>query len=125
MDTTTKTRTCQECTVDIDVTDTGTLALHTREHKVLGEVHCTGSGKSSVPPCEVVDQIVSWTDKDGRLNIHEGDLILDGSSLELIAEIELGLDGGAHYMLEGRDRSFSAAGDELVAVRRYVETTEK
>lgn len=74
--------------------------------------------------CETVDQIVEWTAPDGALQIQEGDLILDGGNLEQVAEIERGIDGGVVYRLDGHELSRHVCSDEMVAVRRYIETTE-
>lgn len=78
--------------------------------------------------CEVVDQIIEWTDKDGRLQIHEGDLILDGGKLEQVARIGFTSDvyrDRVAYKLDGVEGVSLAGVDELVAVRRYIETTEE
>lgn len=128
MDTATKTRTCQECGDVIAVTGAGTLAPHTREHKLLGEVRCLGSGKTSLPECQVVDQILAWTTPDGALQIRQGDLILDGGKFEQITRIGFTDDvykDRVAFVLEGVAGVSLAACDALVAVRRYVETTEE
>lgn len=76
--------------------------------------------------CEVVDQILEWTNADGALNIHEGDLILWLGEFEVVSEIKLTGNGTiVHVAFEGRGGLRHAGPSDLVAVRRYVETTEE
>lgn len=76
--------------------------------------------------CEVVDQIVEWTRPDGTLNIEAGDLILDDGQFELVSEIRLVNSGlRVEFKIDSRGAARSAAPDRLVAVRRYIETTEE
>ena len=77
--------------------------------------------------CEVLDQIVSWTDKDGALQIEPGDLILHIREFEVIATVNRTPDPRhVRYTLESSPQQGRyALADGLVAVRRYVETTEE
>ena len=77
--------------------------------------------------CEVVDQIIEWTDKDGVLQIEQGDLVLEGGQFEKVTRLywdrELDRHVGVSY--DGSDDTVHwKRPDELVAVRRYTETTE-
>jgi len=77
--------------------------------------------------CEVVDQIIPWTDSTGRLNIEPGDMILHVRQFEVIATVNRTPDPRhVRYTLESsRGQGRYARSDELVGVRRYVETTEE
>jgi hypothetical protein len=77
--------------------------------------------------CEVVDQIVEWPRSDGTLNIEPGDLILHVRQFEVIATVARTPDPQhVRYTLESsRGQGRYARSDELVGVRRYVETTEE
>lgn len=76
--------------------------------------------------CEVVDQIVEWTDSTGQLTIHAGDLVVEGGRFEMVSEIHwdgtidpdvlVGFDG--HNVLRRKHPA------DVVAVRRYIETEE-
>ena len=76
--------------------------------------------------CEVLDQIVEWTDQQGRLNVGVGDLVLDNDQLKLVSEITFNrLHRKVYVQFDNvgpaRDKDPAAP----VAVRRYVETTEE
>jgi hypothetical protein len=75
--------------------------------------------------CEVVDQIIEWTDKDGNLQIHAGDLVLHRGRFEALATVGRTGAGQVRYALEHWPSVEFAAPDHMVAVRRYVETTEE
>jgi hypothetical protein len=104
---------------------------------IEGYDQCMGTEDFHAPRsiCRVVDQILQWTNEDGTLNIHAGDLILDQGEMCAVEQIyveTLG-DGSLWLHVDLRDprgtetglpvaaHEFSGAG--LVAVRRYVETT--
>ncbi|MFG2001617.1 hypothetical protein ACGFNU_20945 [Spirillospora sp. NPDC048911] len=74
--------------------------------------------------CEVDDQIVEWTSPDRDLQIHEGDLILDNGKFALVKNLELivGKSKVRYVLAPGGLRMADAA--DLVAVRRYTETSE-
>lgn len=75
--------------------------------------------------CEVVDQILAWTRPDGTLQVEAGDLVVDGGEFKLLAEV-VRLDRTlVQYSFDGEHGIEYAAVDELVAVRRYIETTEE
>jgi hypothetical protein len=76
--------------------------------------------------CDVADQIPAWTTPDGTLQVEKGDLILDDGGFQLLAAVTLVEDGRADFVaftVEGRTETQYAGKAELVAVRRYVETT--
>lgn len=75
--------------------------------------------------CEVVDQIIPWTDADGRLNIEVGDLVLDGGDFKQIDYVALDGKTLVGYSFDGHLGVDFANQDDLVAVRRYIETTEE
>lgn len=77
--------------------------------------------------CETVDQILPWTDPAGRLNIEVGDLVLDGGGFKQIGYVELGKGSNlVWYSFVGESDVASFVGaDELIGVRRYLETTEE
>ena len=77
--------------------------------------------------CEVVDQIVSWTDSDGRLNIVVGDLVIHDDRFEEVTEIHYDPVQSMHVSVgfEGRNSLVFKDPAAPVAVRRYIETTEK
>jgi len=77
--------------------------------------------------CEVLDQIVDWTKPDGSLNVQVGDLILEDGRFEQVSFLRqaAGTKFSIHYKLDGEPFVRDAAPDGLVAVRRYVETTEE
>ena len=72
--------------------------------------------------CRVVDTITTWTDRDGNLNIYEGDLVLRDGRLELVEAIHFTL--ATHIMVRVELASHNAAvfaqPADLVAVRRYL-----
>lgn len=76
--------------------------------------------------CEVVDQILAWTTPDGTLQIEPGDLIVHDGAFEQLADVDI-LEGGEMvcYRLADLTGTEFAGVEELVAVRRYVETTEE
>jgi hypothetical protein len=77
--------------------------------------------------CQVVDQIVEWTAKDGTLNIEVGDLVLHDGRFELVTEIHWNPAKSMHVAV-GFDHQGTLAFKDpywLVAVRRYIETTEE
>lgn len=78
--------------------------------------------------CEVVDQIVAWTAPDGTLQIEAGDLILWERQFATVTRI--GRDKemptfSVRVELDGHQPVYLVAPDQLVAVRRYIETTEE
>lgn len=76
--------------------------------------------------CHVIDQIVEWTTPDGTLQIQKGDMILHCRRFEVIDSIRKTNDPKhLRYTLEGSpSQGRYARIDDLVAVRRYVETEE-
>lgn len=75
--------------------------------------------------CEVVDQIVEWTSPDGTLNIEPGDLILWNGALEQVATVEVRSEVyTVLFSFEGSGALRRAKVTDLVAVRRYTETSE-
>ncbi|MFG1857566.1 hypothetical protein ACGFJT_37430 [Actinomadura geliboluensis] len=74
--------------------------------------------------CEVVDQIIEWTEEDGALQIEQGDLILDDGQLRQIDHVALEGESLVSYSFDREVGGFSARRDGLVAVRRYIETEE-
>lgn len=78
--------------------------------------------------CEVVDQIVSWTAPEGTLQINEGDLILWERQFEVVTRISRDKEMptfSVRVELDGHGPVYLVAQDGLVAVRRYIETTEE
>ena len=76
--------------------------------------------------CEVVDQIVEWTSADGTLNIQSGDLILENGRFQLVADVRTEDVGyQVKYSLRGLTGLRRAHISDLVAVRRYTETSEE
>ena len=76
--------------------------------------------------CEVLDQIVEWTKPDGTLNIQVGDLVVEKGQFELVADARVSSNGfRVEYALKDRVGLRSAAPSDVVAVRRYVESTEE
>lgn len=91
-------------------------------------MNTTSQTNASKPRCETVDQIVAWTTPDGALQIREGDLILWERQFEVVTRI--GRDAemptfNVRVELDGHGPVYLVAPDQLVAVRRYVETTEE
>jgi hypothetical protein len=86
--------------------------------------HCEDTGNSHEPAsvCRVVDQILHWVDKDGQLNIAEGDLVLYNYKLELVEQIHYTLSTHIRVRVEfaGRNTAVFADPHDLVAVRRYI-----
>lgn len=84
-------------------------------------------GTTTKTRCETVDQIVEWTDKDGTLQIEPGDMILHVREFEVIATISRTPDPRhVRYTLESSPRQNRYARvHDLVAVRRYIETSEE
>jgi hypothetical protein len=82
--------------------------------------------------CRVVDEILPWADKDGNLNIHEGDLVLDEGAMCAVEGIDIEvLDDDSlclHVSLRDPRRvntglpvyASEFAGGSLTAVRRYI-----
>ena len=75
--------------------------------------------------CETVDQITEWTAPDGSLRVTAGDLILYRGRFETLATVGFTAAGQVRYALDKWSGVEFAAPDHLVAVRRYVETTEE
>ncbi|MFB4306970.1 hypothetical protein [Actinomadura sp. GTD37] len=77
--------------------------------------------------CEVVDLIVPWTDKDGRLNIREGDLVVEDGHFEKVSRLhwDTEFNHRVHVRYDGPyETAHPKHPDSLVAVRRYIETGE-
>lgn len=72
--------------------------------------------------CETVDQIVSWTDKDGTLQVEPGDLVLDDGQFKQLGHVALEGESLVGYSFDGHHGVDFACRDDLVAVRRYIET---
>ena len=75
--------------------------------------------------CVVVDQIIEWTDKDGALQIEPGDLIVDDGQLKQLDHVALEGEALVGYSFDGHHGVEFARRDEVVAVRRYIVTTEE
>lgn len=73
--------------------------------------------------CETVDQVVSWTDSTGRLNIAVGDLVINDDEFEEVSEIHYdpATDLRVGVGFEGRNSLVFKDPAAPVAVRRYVE----
>lgn len=77
--------------------------------------------------CQVVDQIIEWTDKDGRLNVGVGDLVLDDGQFKQIGHIYWRREFSTRVVVryEGPyQQTHPKPAGELVAVRRYIETED-
>lgn len=76
--------------------------------------------------CNVVDQITEWTTPDGAIEVRTGDLILHLGQFEVVASVTICRDNGhVRFTLESSPtQGRYALVDGLVAVRRYIETTE-
>lgn len=83
-------------------------------------------GTTTKTRCETVDQIVSWTDSTGRLNIAVGDLVLDADQFEEVSEILYDPAPLLRVAVGFKGRHTKVIKDPAapVAVRRYIETTE-
>ena len=77
--------------------------------------------------CQVVDQIVEWTSQDGTPDIAVGDLVLNDGRFELVTEIHWNPTRSMHVAVgfDGRGALAFKNPYGLVAVRRYIETTEE
>lgn len=91
---------------------------------VEGWAQCMGTEDFHAPRsvCHIVDQITEWTDKDGKLLVHEGDLILRDYRFELVERIYF--DPAENLVvrveLAGHRVAMNAQPADLVAVRRYI-----
>lgn len=91
---------------------------------VEGWDQCIGTEDSHAPRsvCRVVDQITEWVDKDGSLNVHEGDLVLHDYHLEVVERIFYSPPENMRVRVEFASRNtarwFHPA--DLIAVRRYL-----
>lgn len=77
--------------------------------------------------CEVLDQIVEWTDSTGRLNIIVGDLVVHDDRFEEVTEIHYDPVRNMRVNVGFKGRNSLVFKDPAapVAVRRYIETTEE
>jgi hypothetical protein len=94
--------------------------------------HATGDEHAPAVECRVVDTITPWTDKDGRLLVHEGDLILDQGEMCAVQDIDVEQLANGHLWIHMSLRDPRGVGtglpvsghefsaDGLVAVRRYI-----
>ena len=126
-------RDCRFCGVKIQPAPTGTYWID-----VEGWDSCMGTEDSHDPVrpaagCRVHDEILPWIDKDGNLNVHEGDLVLDEGEMCLVEHIKVDVafvDDTPWIHVDLRDprgvdtglpvahHDISSA--SLVAVRRYI-----
>ncbi len=82
-------------------------------------------GTTTATRCEVVDQIIEWTDTDDTLQIYVGDLVVDDGQFKQIDYVELDGESLVGYSFDGHLGVDFARRTDLVAVRRYIETTEE
>ena len=77
--------------------------------------------------CETVDQLLPWTDQDGRLNITAGDLVVEAGEFELVSEIHWNpaRDMRVAVGFEGRNTLVYKDPAETVKVHRYTETIQE
>lgn len=74
------------------------------------------------PRCRVVDQITAWTDPDGNLLIHEGDLVLRDCRMELVDRIayDPAKDIRVHVEFAGWNTIAMFDPTDPIAVRRHL-----
>lgn len=117
---------CRRCNAPIRPSD---LCIDPRTMSTVwvdeaGWDSCEGTADSHQPAavCRVHDEIVLWVDKDGRLNIREGDLILRDYRLELVERLYYKPADNilVRYELAGHNAASWAQPSDLVAVRRYI-----
>jgi hypothetical protein len=82
----------------------------------------TGDSHEPISACRVVDQILAWADKSGKLLIHEGDLVLRDWRFELIDRIYYKPTENIRVRVEFAGRNVAEFIDPMdpVAVRRYL-----
>lgn len=112
---------CRRCGTPLHLSDLTTAPLWVDEQ---GWDSCedTYEPHEPIPLCRVHDEILPWVDKDGNLNIREGDLILRDYQIELVDRIYY--DPAENILvrveLAGHNAATWAQPNDLVAVRRYL-----
>lgn len=84
----------------------------------------TTTGKTR---CETVDLTVPWTDNNGNLQIHEGDLVRIDGRFEQVAKLHWDTEYFLNVVVrfDGHDEFQRRNPAEQVEVFRYIEHTEE
>lgn len=122
-------RACRHCGTPIRPSALSSCWIDQRDYDTCD---ITGDSHEPATVCRVVDQILSWVDNDGELNVSAGDLILDQGEMCAVEGIDIEtLHDGSLWLHVGlRDPRrvdtglpvsvHEFAGSGLVAVRRYL-----
>jgi hypothetical protein len=113
---------CRHCQAAIRPSAFGDFWIDSRDYDSCDD---TGDSHEPATVCRVIDQAMQWTDSNGRLNIHDGDLILRDYRWGLVDRVSFNPNKQMRVRVEfaGSYVAESVEPSDWVTVRRYIETT--